>query len=397
MNQATWAHLENKYKNNNRKHRILALDGGGIRGLLTLEILDALEATLRTETGQPNLLLGDWFDVIGGTSTGAIIAAGLSRGMSVAELQTFYLDSAREMFTKAFILQRFTSTKFNEKPIQTKLQEVFGSDSNIAIASSTEWRSMFTAVTTNWNTLSPWPISNNPFAKYNDPNRPDCNLNIPLWQIVRASTAAPVFFVPEVIQWDSNDPSKTFTFVDGGMTPYNNPAFLMYRMCTSEPYHVNWPTGEDKLLVVSVGTGTPQSEKYDVNESGDNHFTNATTIAPKLMQGISVEQDLACRTVGRCVHGTPIDREVGDLIARKNGIALPTSENTGKAFSYLRFNADLSQSALISMNLADIDSSKVRHLDCVDQIEALCRIGKVVATEVPMAIKKVSAFFATDY
>ena len=86
------------------------------------------------------------------------------------------------------------------------------------------------AVTRNRTTDSPWPISSNPQAKYNDTSRPDCNLNIPLWQIVRASTAAPVFFPPEVIQWDPKDENKAFVFVDGGLTPFNNPAFLLYRM-----------------------------------------------------------------------------------------------------------------------------------------------------------------------
>jgi patatin-like phospholipase/acyl hydrolase len=65
-------------------------------------------------------------------------------------------------------------------------------------------------------------------------------LKIPLWQLVRASTAAPVYFPPEVLQRDSTDPSKTFVFVDGGVTPHNNPAFLLYRMATEPAYRLNW-------------------------------------------------------------------------------------------------------------------------------------------------------------
>ena len=59
--------------------RILALDGGGIRGVLTLEYLDAVETLLRNRTKNDQFLLCDYFDLIGGTSTGSIIAAGTRR------------------------------------------------------------------------------------------------------------------------------------------------------------------------------------------------------------------------------------------------------------------------------------------------------------------------------
>ena len=48
-------------------------------------------------------------------------------------------------------------------------------------------------------------------------------------------------------------------FVDGGITPYNNPAFQAFLMATVEPYAVRWPSGEERLLVVSIGTGTSPS------------------------------------------------------------------------------------------------------------------------------------------
>jgi len=50
--------------------RILSLDGGGIRGFLTLQYLEAIEALLRQRTGRADLVLSDYFDLIGGTSTG---------------------------------------------------------------------------------------------------------------------------------------------------------------------------------------------------------------------------------------------------------------------------------------------------------------------------------------
>ena len=86
-----WGPLADRYRDTSRPHRLLALDGGGIRGLLTLQVLDALETRLRDRlSAGPGFRLCNFFDYIGGTSTGAIIAAGLARGMSTAELLTFY-------------------------------------------------------------------------------------------------------------------------------------------------------------------------------------------------------------------------------------------------------------------------------------------------------------------
>ena len=56
------------------KRKLLALDGGGIRGLITVEVLDAIEEELRATARADDLRLADEFDYVAGTSTGAIIA-----------------------------------------------------------------------------------------------------------------------------------------------------------------------------------------------------------------------------------------------------------------------------------------------------------------------------------
>jgi patatin-like phospholipase/acyl hydrolase len=62
-----------------RPKKLLALDGGGMRGVLTLEVLVALEDMLREQLGRnDDFVLGDYFDYVAGTSTGALIGAGLS-------------------------------------------------------------------------------------------------------------------------------------------------------------------------------------------------------------------------------------------------------------------------------------------------------------------------------
>ena len=70
---------------------------------LSLEILAEIEGKIADKTGIKRL--GDYFDYIGGTSTGAIIAAGLSIGMSAAELLDFYREAGVSMFEKKRVAQ----------------------------------------------------------------------------------------------------------------------------------------------------------------------------------------------------------------------------------------------------------------------------------------------------
>src|SRR5829696_427690 len=171
-----------------------------------------------------------------GTTPAATIPAGLAIGESGGFLSDFYKEVGPAMFQKAFILRRLKHL-YKSEPLTEKLKEVFGADTTL---DSDTLKSLLLVVTRNVTTDSPWPISSNPHAKYNDPKRPDRNTQIPLWQLVRASTAAPVFFPPEVVQWDPDDPSKAFLFEDGGLTPFNNPAFLIARMATHPAYKLNW-------------------------------------------------------------------------------------------------------------------------------------------------------------
>ena len=79
----------------------------------------------------------------------------------------------------------------------------------------------------------------------------ECNLDLPLWQLVRASTAAPLYFPPEIITLGR----QKFEFLDGGITAYNNPALIAYLTATQPCYRIGWPAGTDQLHLVSIGTG----------------------------------------------------------------------------------------------------------------------------------------------
>jgi predicted acylesterase/phospholipase RssA len=378
---SVWGKLADRYEGKeNQKHKILALDGGGIRGILTLEVLACMEELLAEATGGGSAFrLCHFFDYVGGTSTGAIIAAGLARGMSAKELLGFYQKTGSKMFDKQFILKRWNAL-YKSKPLKKELHKVFGAETTLR---PDDLECLLLTVTRNRTTDSPWPISSNPQAKYNDTSRPDCNLNIPLWQIVRASTAAPVFFPPEVVWWDPQDDSKAFVFVDGGLTPYNNPAFLLYRMATEPGYRLNWAGGEDKLLVISVGTGAAATLDEDVEDPNRGLIGNVAALPSALMYAAMVDQDTNCRSIGRCVHGAPIDREIGDMIPREaDGNMIPLSQDLGRRFLYVRYNADLSREGLDALGLNEIKPKNVQKLDSVEFIPDLRKVGRKVAEEI---------------
>lgn len=355
--------------------KILALDGGGIRGMMTVEVLAEIESLLRQKLGRgDDFVLADYFDFVAGTSTGAIIAACISLGMKVSDIRTFYSSSGNEMFDKASLLKRFRY-KFEDEKLAAKMQDVFGKDTTLG---SDKLKTVLMMVMRNASTDSPWPVSNNPLAKYNQRVRDDgslrdnCNLDLPLWQLVRASTAAPVYFPPEVVQVGS----QAFVFVDGGITTYNNPAFQAFLMATVEPYRMGWTAGENNMLVVSIGTGTSPRANADLGPNEMNLIFNASSIPSALMYAALNEQDMLCRVFGKCLSGDALDREVGNLIGAKGPVG------PGKLFTYMRYNAELTSDGLKSLGLADIKPEDVQQLDSVAHVAELQRVGKAVAKKV---------------
>lgn len=374
-----WKSLRTRYEAD-RPHRMLALDGGGIRGLVTLGILEKIEKLVAGKTGQK---LCEYFDYIAGTSTGAIIAAGLSRGMTTADLIDFYKSTGEQMFERSRLIER-VKYFYTADPLKAQLQQVFGHDTNLE---PDNLKCLLLVVTKNVTTDSPWPISSNPEAKYNDLDRKDCNLRIPLWQLVRASTAAPVYFPPEILQWDPTDGSKTFVFADGGVTPHNNPAFLLYRMATEPAYRLNWKTGEENLLIVSVGTGAAESLGATAAAPNKNIVSTVAGLPGELMYSIQVDQDINCRTTGRCTYGAHLDREILDLVPRQpvEGMSMeeqykapktPLSTGLGRQFLYARYNANLSRSGLDTLGFQTVNPAIIQKMDAVENIPVLTEIGR---------------------
>ena len=318
--------------------RILSLDGGGLRGTFSLAVLERLEALLRARAGQPGLVLADHFDLIAGTSTGAIIATLLSWGESVASIRRLYEEQAGLMFHRNNV---FTGTIYNRYSAQGLAGFLRGflverpeDGGGEALFGTGRLRTRLLVVVRNATTGSAWPLCNHPGGRYNDPALADNNLRIPLWQLVRASAAAPTFFQPQEIALGEGHSR----FIDGGITPYNNPAHIAYLFATLADYRMGWETGEDRLHLVSVGTGQTRTV-YHADEIYSLHKLNvAVRTIRALLQGASVQQDLLCRVDGRCLFGAAVDSEVGDLIGPAARDQAPGGER--KRFTYVRYNTD---------------------------------------------------------
>ncbi len=369
--------------------KLLSIDGGGIRGLIALEFLGRAEALLREKLGRADLVLADFFDYIGGTSTGAIIATLISLGYSTEKIREFYVTGARIMFDPANVFLRLerkvapnslaakilntigvlaSPSMFKQKELAAAIKAVIGPDGDGDATLGTEkLRTLLLIMMRNASTDSPWPISNNPKAKFNRRDLEDCNLNMPLWQLVRASTAAPVFFPPEVIHVGG----QQFVFVDGGVTVYHNPAFLLFLMATLPPYAVQWPAGEEKLLLVSVGSGLSESVNLKLRAREMNLLYNLQSLPAALIQAATVEQDLLCRVFGKTRSGSELDSEIGDLVGNR----APLSE---KLFTYARYNVDLSRQGLDELGLKDIDEKSVQPFD-ISHLAELQTVGKAAA------------------
>ena len=154
----------------NGPKRILSLDGGGIKGALTLGYLKKIETILREKEGNDQLLLCDYFDLIGGTSTGSIIAAGLAIGMEVDEISKLYMDlggkifGKKRSFWKPWETWKVLKANYDYSVLEQSLKDTFGD----ILLGGPEIRTGLCVVAKRADTNSTWPIINHPKGKFYD-------------------------------------------------------------------------------------------------------------------------------------------------------------------------------------------------------------------------------------
>lgn len=272
------------------RKRVLSLDGGGVRGILTCGVLEQMEATLRArlpEDKQAGFRLSDYFDLIAGTSTGAIIATLLSLGYSVAEIKRLYRTLAKDVFGRSNFGAGWRS-KFDSKKLTKVIKQCFedyktteGIPEDYVLRLGTKYlKTGLMICSKRIDSGSPWILTNNPKSKFWDNKSPDWegyyaaglgerfefypNELYELATVVQASASAPFFLNPIEKQISQNEVGL---FFDGGVSPHNNPALQAFQMTTAKwqtppwpeaprsPWGFGWDTGPDNIMVISLGTG----------------------------------------------------------------------------------------------------------------------------------------------
>ena len=356
-----------------RPKRILALDGGGLRGVLSLGFLARVESLLRERHGgDDSFRLAHYFDLIAGTSTGAIIAAALAKGLSVAEIAGHYMTIGTEVFRRDWFRKGIIRARYDEKKLVQHLKRILGErglgDESVATG--------LLIVTKRVDTGSPWPLGNNPAGRYFRADRADTwisNSEFPLWKVVRASTAAPTFFDPEkiTIAKESRRDPVVGEFVDGGVSPANNPALQALMYATLRGYRVGWRTGADNLLLVSVGTG--------IDDPSISPSLLAAEGAVKSLMGLMDDCGTLVETMMQWMSQSPtarvIDQELGTLEGDLlGGAALLT---------YQRYNVSLAPDAVLQLKpgLSKATLKSLPKMDAAENLATLRELGDIAAAQ----------------
>lgn len=211
------------------KYRILSLDGGGIRGLMTAVWLDRLEKKMKVP-------LKECFDLVAGTSTGSLLACGISLGIPVETIVELYLDSGKEVFPSGLakwnsrLVRTFSegvsAPKYDGKGLERQLKKIF--DGKLVGDLQIKPTLVFTYDTQNRQALV--------FK-----NTHSAHAKLHVWEICKASCSAPTYFPAHVMRIER----AKVPLVDGGVVANN-------------------PTACAIAEAVKVNGGRPEKEKCDL-------------------------------------------------------------------------------------------------------------------------------------
>ncbi len=266
--------------------RILSLAGGGLRGAFAIGFLEALERRL-------NHPLGEYFDLIAGTSTGSITATALCSGMAMREVREFYEKHSAKIFhprepysPRNFIramyplirgivrrrgqnLDNFFQSRYCPHSLTKAMEEGFG---NMTLRDATRCRLIIPTVN----------LSDGVTAVLRTPHLPieHPSLDWRLVDVIVASSAAPTYF-PHKRMPDGND------YVDGGLWAIDPgvvalaEAVKITEQCCRE---ADSPLDLQEVSMLSLGTGQatyslapPQGDAGMLYWS--QHFANVMSIS----------------------------------------------------------------------------------------------------------------------
>jgi patatin-like phospholipase/acyl hydrolase len=221
-----------------RARRILSLDGGGIRGLVTCLWLDGVEDAL-ARAGKPGLAAS--FDLIAGSSTGAMIACGLGIGLSPARLAGLYREHRHTIFPgmprrlwsrlgRAF-QQGVSAPRYSGDGLEQVLHEVFGDATLGELPRPT--------LVTAYDTIDRKPVVFKSF-------KPG-HAHLRVRDVCRASAAAPTYFPAHGMTFEG----RLHSLIDGGVVA-NNPTTCAIAEALRKD---RGPGNCGDLVVLSVGSG----------------------------------------------------------------------------------------------------------------------------------------------
>ncbi|MDB9314544.1 patatin-like phospholipase family protein [Spirulina sp. CS-785/01] len=235
-------------------YKILSLDGGGMRAVLSAQLLALIELEIEAKTGQS---LSEFFDLIAGTSAGSILASGIALRKSGKELISLYLNQGQTIFPywgtySYFSPQRLplvfqygiSAPKFSHEGLKQVLQQQFGQTTLRQLGPDHP-----KLLTTAYDTLSREPVI---FKSWQTEK---WYADVPLWEAALCSASAPTFFPAYPLTYGG----KTASLIDGGVGA-NNPSACALAAAVRLGYNIQ------DIRLLSLGTGEA-SQGYPYNQT----------------------------------------------------------------------------------------------------------------------------------
>lgn len=314
-------------------NRILSIDGGGIRGVIPAILLDQIER--RTE--KP---ISDLFDLIAGTSTGAILALGLvvpgennKPKYTARDLLNIYKDRGGEVFKKSLwrripLLDIFDE-KYSNKGIEAVMKEYFD---DIELRDSLK-----DVLITSYDIENRKPYF---FKSSKAENLTECRNHL-MRDIARATSAAPTYFEPaETPALMCCEENKTRYLIDGGIVA-NNPALCAYAEAMNSENPPD-PDKDERFIFVSLGTGTSNTRIPYEKAKNWGKLGWVRPVVSSLMDAANDVVDYQLRQILQ-----PIPEQ---------------EENVSqKSINYYRFNIKLTEA---EEDMDAVDDENIKALEC---------------------------------
>lgn len=318
-----------------KKIRILSLDGGGIRGIIPATVMVHIEQRLKEFSKNPNARIADYFDIIVGTSTGGILGCYYlvpDPKFTAQRALNLYVEKGYEIFNQSKkngllgVRQLFDATKYNPKNIERIFKEELG-DLKIN-------QLIKPCLITTYDMVRGSSFF---FSSRDDQSKWDFYVR----DVLRSTSAAPTYFPPAVIKnlAERNEKLATMVNLDGGVFA-NNPALCAYAEVRSKKSNeFGYDVKSDKMMMLTIGTGSIPSA-YEASKSpGDWGVIKWAKSAPEIMM------DGALDTVNyqiKKIFGVEGEKEYNDNFIRVDyPLNLRKKDSTGN----YPYSADMSDAS----------------------------------------------------